>query len=82
MELAADVIPSIGLKNFSAPNDTMGMGKTPSRADHWQNNGPAGGNILFLDGHSAWRRFRDLRESLLDSLSPTPACHHSESVKK
>lgn len=63
MELTADAIPSIGEKNFSAPNDTMGMGKTPSRAGHWQNNGPAGGNILFLDGHSGWRRFRDLRDN-------------------
>lgn len=64
-ELTVDAIPSIGLKNFSAPNDTMGMGKTPSRAGHWQNNGPAGGNILFVDGHVAWRRLQEIRDCYL-----------------
>ncbi|MSU34613.1 MAG: hypothetical protein EXS36_05795 [Pedosphaera sp.] len=61
-ELAVDAIPSIGLMNFSAPNDTMEMGKTPSRAGHWQNNGPAGGNILFADGHVSWRGLREIRD--------------------
>ena len=64
-ELAVDAIPSIGLKNFSAPNDTMGMGTTPSRAGHWQNNGPAGGNILFVDGHVSWRRLLEIRDCYL-----------------
>jgi prepilin-type N-terminal cleavage/methylation domain-containing protein/prepilin-type processing-associated H-X9-DG protein len=65
MELTADAIPSIGLNNFNAPNDTMGMGRTPSRAGHMQNNRPTGGNILFVDGHVAWRRFRDMRDCYL-----------------
>lgn len=66
MELTADAIPSIGLNNFNAPNDTMGMGSTPSKAGHMQNNNrPAGGNILFVDGHAVWRRFREIRDSYL-----------------
>jgi prepilin-type N-terminal cleavage/methylation domain-containing protein/prepilin-type processing-associated H-X9-DG protein len=64
-ELTADAIPSIGLNNFNAPNSGMGMGNTPSRAGHMQNNRPTGGNILFVDGHAVWRRFRDIRDSYL-----------------
>jgi prepilin-type N-terminal cleavage/methylation domain-containing protein/prepilin-type processing-associated H-X9-DG protein len=64
-EMAADAIPSIGLNNFSAPNSGMGMGNTPSKAGHMQNNRPTGGNILFVDGHASWRRFRDIRDSYL-----------------
>jgi prepilin-type N-terminal cleavage/methylation domain-containing protein len=65
LELTADAIPSIGLSNFNAPNTSMGMGTTPSRAGHMQNNRPVGGNILFVDEHVAWRRFRDMRDSYL-----------------
>jgi prepilin-type N-terminal cleavage/methylation domain-containing protein/prepilin-type processing-associated H-X9-DG protein len=65
MELTADAIPSIGLSNFNAPNTSMGMGTTPSRAGHMLNNRPVGGNILFVDNHVAWRRFRDMRDSYL-----------------
>lgn len=65
MELTADAIPSISTNNFNAPSDSMGMGKTPTKAGHMQNNRPAGGNILFVDGHVAWRRFRDMRDSYL-----------------
>ena len=65
MELTADAIPSIGTNNFNAPNSGMGMGNTPSKAGHMQNNRPSGGNISFVDGHGSWRRFRDMRDSYL-----------------
>ena len=65
VELAADAIPSIGTNNFNAPNTGMGLGKAPSRAGHMQGKQPAGGNVLFLDGHAAWRRFRDLHDNYL-----------------
>jgi len=65
VELTSDAIPSIGTNNFNAPSSTMGMGSTPSRAGHMQNSRPTGGNILFVDGHVAWRRFRDMRDCYL-----------------
>ncbi len=65
MELAADAIPSIGLNNFSAPNNGMGMGSTMSKAGHMTGSRPDGGNILFLDGHAAWRGFKNMQDSFL-----------------
>ena len=50
-----------------APSDTMSMGKTPTKAGHMLNNRPVGGNILFVDGHAAWRRFRNMRDWHLTS---------------
>jgi len=43
----------------------MGMGRTPSRAGPWQNNGPAGGNILLVDGHVSWRGLQEIRDCYL-----------------
>jgi prepilin-type N-terminal cleavage/methylation domain-containing protein/prepilin-type processing-associated H-X9-DG protein len=63
MELIVDAIPSTGKNNFQAPNSGMGMGTTPSKAGHLKNSRPAGGNILFLDGHSGWRRLLDMNDS-------------------
>lgn len=52
--------PSKGKNDFlHAPNTTMGM-KEYSHSGHLEGKNPSGGNILFLDGHAAWRRFRDL----------------------
>lgn len=65
MELTADAIPSIGLNNFNAPNSGMGLGTAASKAGHMQGNRPDGGNLLFVDGHGAWRTFRDIRDCYL-----------------
>jgi prepilin-type N-terminal cleavage/methylation domain-containing protein/prepilin-type processing-associated H-X9-DG protein len=52
--------PSKGKTDFlHAPNTTMGM-KEFSHSGHLEGKNPSGGNILFLDGHATWRRFRDL----------------------
>ena len=52
--------PSTGKNDFlHAPNTSMGM-KEYSHSGHLQGRNPSGGNILFLDGHASWRRFRDL----------------------
>jgi len=52
--------PSTGKNDFlHAPNTSMGM-KEYSHSGHLQGKIPSGGNILFLDGHASWRRFRDL----------------------
>ena len=39
------------------------------RSNHMDGPDPAGGNILFLDGHVTWREFRDMR------LRATPPDH-------
>lgn len=31
------------------------------KTSHLEKNGPAGGNILFLDSHVAWRKFKDMK---------------------
>jgi prepilin-type N-terminal cleavage/methylation domain-containing protein/prepilin-type processing-associated H-X9-DG protein len=32
----------------------------PARSPHLDGSVPGGGNILFLDGHAAWRKFKDM----------------------
>lgn len=65
MELTADAIPSTGLNNFTAPNSGMGLGANLSKAGHMQGNRPDGSNILFVDGHAAWRTFKAIRDCYL-----------------
>ena len=59
-ELVADPTPSIGNSgnvDFHSYNSGMGMNDLP-HSGHMDGNKPAGGNILFLDGHASWRTFR------------------------
>ncbi len=51
-ELAADAILSLG-NTISVPIDIRERGRPP----HMEGKRPAGGNINYLDGHVAWRRF-------------------------
>ncbi len=63
-EIVADVTPIQGTPpgpyTYSAPNSGMGMTEL-CHSGHMEKNLPAGGNILFLDSHAAWRRFREVR---------------------
>ena len=63
-ELVVDPTPSITTNastiNWHSWNTTMGMGTDLPHSGHMNGKQPAGGNILFLDGHSAWRNRRDL----------------------
>jgi len=52
-ELAADAILSIGTNTFSVPIDFREKGRPP----HMEGKRPAGGNLVFLDGHAGWRKF-------------------------
>src|SRR5215467_12363058 len=59
-ELVVDPTPSIGNTgniDWHSFNSGMGMNDLP-HSGHMQNNKPAGGNILFVDSHAAWRKFR------------------------
>ncbi|MGN6555085.1 MAG: type II secretion system protein [Verrucomicrobiota bacterium] len=61
-ELAADATISQG-GNFSSIVCDWYYGgvKKNARSPHLQGKLPAGGNIVFLDGHADWRKFRDMR---------------------
>jgi len=52
-ELASDAILSIGSNNFAVPISFPEKGRPP----HMEGRRPAGGNLVFLDGHVAWRKF-------------------------
>jgi prepilin-type processing-associated H-X9-DG protein len=57
--LYADAVPSEGLNNFVR----VPSGVVPyHRAGHMEKEKPAGGNLLFLDGHSAWRPFKQMQQ--------------------
>jgi prepilin-type N-terminal cleavage/methylation domain-containing protein/prepilin-type processing-associated H-X9-DG protein len=62
-ELVVDPTPSIGNtvnSDFHSYNSGMGLGNDLPHSGHMDKNKPAGANILFLDGHTAWRKFHDL----------------------
>ena len=57
-ELMADAIPSVGANDFmNVPSNWVPF----HRAGHMNKNVPAGGNILFADGHSEWRPFKHMQ---------------------
>lgn len=58
-ELAVDALLSIGGRegNFHA---VPGGTSNPDRTNHLDENRPAGGNILFMDGHIEWRDFANM----------------------
>ena len=56
-ELMADAIPSRGANDFlNVPSNWVPF----HRAGHMNKSVPAGGNILFADGHSEWRAFKNM----------------------
>lgn len=65
-EMVTDVVPSEGAGNL---NDkfvgvyTSNPAELPLgyNASHMAKNIPAGGNIMFMDNHAEWRRFRDMQ---------------------
>ena len=58
-ELMADVVISEGPNNFTTVTSTSGLLQF-HRSGHMTSSRPAGGNILFLDGHVGWRTFRTM----------------------
>ena len=62
-ELAVDATISLGPGNFT---HVQGMAPTPHRANHLDGSRPAGGNILFLDGHVDWRPFAQMNNHVID----------------
>ena len=57
-ELMFDANPSRGTNEFSkVPSNLVPF----HRAGHMNAKTPAGGNVLYLDGHASWRRFREMK---------------------
>ena len=66
VEVFADVVISEGLgsaatENFSRITSTSGIVPYHTTSHFNKGTRPAGGNILFADGHTSWRRFRDMQ---------------------
>lgn len=60
-ELVVDAMLSVGPNNFTqVPSNLTLDGR--HRNPHMEKTTPAGGNAVFLDGHAAWRVFRNCRE--------------------
>ena len=60
-ELAADATLSQGGNFASVTVDWFSSGvRRPARSPHLQGRLPAGCNIVFLDGHADWRKFKDM----------------------
>lgn len=59
-EVAFDAVLSEGLNNFANVSSASGI-ISIHRSGHMEKSRPAGGNILFLDGHVSWRQFREMQ---------------------
>ncbi len=57
-ELAVDAVMSQDGDNFHSI--TLGGAQNPDRTNHLDGQMPAGGNIVFLDGHVEWRPFHEM----------------------
>jgi prepilin-type processing-associated H-X9-DG protein len=65
VELFTDVVISEGTgaaatENFIRITSTSGIVPYHT-SSHIERNRPSGGNLLFVDGHVAWRRFREMQ---------------------
>jgi prepilin-type processing-associated H-X9-DG protein len=56
-ELAVDAVISSG----RPPSFTYARAGATHRTSHLDRNQPAGGNVLYLDGHVAWRKYQDMK---------------------
>lgn len=63
--LSADAILSLGANETDRKQNRydriFGGSAIPHRSPHLDGRMPAGGNLVFLDGHTAWRRFSKMR---------------------
>jgi prepilin-type processing-associated H-X9-DG protein len=62
-ELVADATLSQGMNNFDRiMAGWVVNGKVvPNRSSHLDGRRPAGGNMLYLDGHTQWKRFPKMK---------------------
>jgi len=68
-ELVIDVVMSAtGGRHGSFSARTIGGNEVPDRTSHLKGDRPAGGNILFLDGHIAWRDFEDMDDTKIHGV--------------
>jgi prepilin-type N-terminal cleavage/methylation domain-containing protein/prepilin-type processing-associated H-X9-DG protein len=60
VEIAFDAVLSEGLNNFNNVSSSSGI-VSVQRSGHMEGPLPAGGNVLFVDGHAAWRPFKQMK---------------------
>lgn len=71
-ELAVDAVLSIGSgdeRNFHA---IPGGASIPDQTNHLDGTHPLGGNVLFMDGHVAWRDFAEMDDAKVEPAAPHP----------
>jgi prepilin-type N-terminal cleavage/methylation domain-containing protein/prepilin-type processing-associated H-X9-DG protein len=61
LELMADATPSRGIGADPVFNNVPSNLVPFHRAGHMNRDKPNGGNILFLDGHTSWRSFKQMK---------------------
>ena len=59
-EVVFDAVLSEGLNNFANVSSASGIVNV-HHSGHMNKDKPAGGSILFLDGHTAWRPFKQMQ---------------------
>ena len=59
--LFADVVIRESSGSFTQVTSTSGIVPYHTTSHLEKGNQPAGGNILYMDGHTGWRRFRDMK---------------------
>jgi prepilin-type N-terminal cleavage/methylation domain-containing protein/prepilin-type processing-associated H-X9-DG protein len=66
IEMASDMVNSSGAPNSATENFSGARGGHPlgHHTSHMRGKKPAGGNVLFLDGHIEWRDFGSMRLQL------------------
>lgn len=66
-ELAVDAVLSAGGgRDANFHSIILGNSPTPDRTNHLKGTRPAGGNVLFLDGHVEWRDFDEMEDTKAD----------------
>jgi prepilin-type N-terminal cleavage/methylation domain-containing protein/prepilin-type processing-associated H-X9-DG protein len=71
-ELAVDAVLSVGSGEELNFHAVPGGATIPDRTNHLDGSSPLGGNILFMDGHVAWRDFAEMDDTKVEPAPPHP----------
>ncbi len=71
-ELAVDAVLSVGSGEELNFHAVPGGATIPDRTNHLDGTTPLGGNILFMDGHVAWRDFAEMDDTKVEPAPPHP----------
>jgi prepilin-type N-terminal cleavage/methylation domain-containing protein/prepilin-type processing-associated H-X9-DG protein len=71
-ELAVDAVLSIGSGEEINFHSIPGGASIPDQTNHLDGTTPLGGNVLFMDGHVAWRDFAEMDDTKVEPAPPHP----------